>query len=179
MKKPLILVVSKPRCGSSVMMDILLSLKFKAGPIRHGILHEGLRRMRNEITHPIYIVGQTKPNDEMISLIENNEIEILKLCYNIDDWLKFLNDRFELKLIVLKRNEENRIKSTEHDIDETEIIQYPENFNDYNHIEFEFEKLIEKDQDLIDNLFNFLNIKDDDKKKFINYIIDPTVVLNK
>jgi len=191
--RPLLVVVSLPRCGSSLTMDICERLGKYSGPCLDSPLQLGIRRGRREILLPIFEVGRIPPNEELIRLVYDLNLTSLKLCRNIDNWLNYFDQFFEIRLIILLRDEQKRDLSAKwvNNIDRLQgwdkdnKLPSMDIVKKYPFIFVRFEQLIDKNESLIKRLICFIKEKnlnewnDDDEKdkNFIsNYMIDKSVV---
>ena len=188
-RRELIVVVSKPRSGSSLMMDILSIPQvcgFHLGPAFDSPISLGIRRGRKEILHEIFQVGWAKPNEEVIRLIHDCGIEAIKLVRGIERWLEYFEKWFNLKLIILTRDEIKRKLSAVYvqnidsvlQCDEEDDNQLPKNNLIRKYKEklcfVPFEKIFKKDVSTVKRLLEFVGKYSKEREDFIiKYMIEP------
>ena len=183
-KPKMIVVAGKPRSGTSIMMDAMEMLGYELGPVKAGNPYLAMRGGRKELLNQFtaFCIGQYPPNVTAIQFFKDHEISALKLCRNMTDWILFFKEYYNVKLILLRRDEEDRIESCKNvgnpDIayPETTKMPDPSCYNDIDYIDIEFEKFVSRDDVTIRALLELLGCPGEHIVLKVKDLIKPDIV---
>ena len=183
-KSPMIVVAGKPRSGTSIMMDVMQMIGYELGPVKSGNptlgIRGGRKELLNQFTH--YVIGQQPPNVSAIQFFKDHNIQSIKLCRNMTDWISFLKEYYKVKLILIRRNEEDRIESAKNvgnpDLayPETTKMPNPECYSDIDYIDIVFEKFVAKDEKTLKDLLNLLDSPGEHVLLKLKNLLKPDIV---